>query len=416
MNAEGLLGALLADSHMRGFDELPDLIAVHAARVGFCDPLIYLADLQQAVLRPVPGGSMAADESPAIHLGMESTLAGRAFRHGVLLEGPPGTNGDRPGGNGGDTDNPSSADEDSHCLWVPLLDGADRLGVLKLTAPAVDDTTRACAWQLAMFVALLIVNKRRHSDTYARLIRSREMNLAAEVQWTLMPSPSVVTKDLAISAVLEPAYAVGGDAFDFAFDGRLAHLCILDAMGHDLSSGLVASVALASYRNNRLGGAGLAQISEAVHAAVCDQFDQTRFITGILAELDTRTGQLSWVNRGHPPPLIIRQGRWIVELACRPTPPMGVDLAATPVVCSDQLEPGDRLLLYTDGIIEARSPHGEPFGLDRFIDFIIRREADALTTQETLRRLIHTIMDYQKDALRDDATVLLAEWRPGDGT
>jgi serine phosphatase RsbU (regulator of sigma subunit) len=130
--------------------------------------------------------------------------------------------------------------------------------------------------------------------------------------------------------------------------------------------------------------------------------------------LDTRTGMLSWVNRGHPPPLVIRQGRWITELTCTPTPPMGIDMGVTPTLYRDQLEPGDRLLFYTDGIVDARSPDGELFGLDRFTDFIIRREADGLTAPETLRRLIHTVLEHQNSALQDDATVLLAEWCLGD--
>jgi serine phosphatase RsbU (regulator of sigma subunit) len=93
---------------------------------------------------------------------------------------------------------------------------------------------------------------------------------------------------------------------------------------------------------------------------------------------------------------------------------MGIDMGVTPTLCRDQLEPGDRLLFYTDGIVDARSPDGEPFGLDRFTDFIIRREADGLTAPETLRRLIHTVLEHQNDAVQDDATVWLAEWCPGN--
>lgn len=79
-------------------------------------------------------------------------------------------------------------------------------------------------------------------------------------------------------------------------------------MGHDLSVGLTASIAVASCRNNRRQGVGLVVTSEAIHHAVGDQFDQTRFATGILADLDTQTGVLGWVDRAHPAPLPIRQG------------------------------------------------------------------------------------------------------------
>jgi serine phosphatase RsbU (regulator of sigma subunit) len=78
-----------------------------------------------------------------------------------------------------------------------------------------------------------------------------------------------------------------------------------------------------------------------------------------------------------------------------------------------QLHRGDRLLFYTDGIIEAQSPEGEMFGLDRFIEFIVRHEAEGMTAPETLRRLIQSILRHQHGRLQDDATVLTVEWQAG---
>jgi serine phosphatase RsbU (regulator of sigma subunit) len=425
MDVEGMLEGLLAESQACALDELPALVGAHAARVGLTDARIYLADLQHAVLRPLPcsGPARAAGPDPGESLGIDATLAGRAFRNGELLEGPPAADWAGPASVteavGAEPVDAEAADEQPapgqapRWLWLPLAVGAERLGVLRVTAhTALDGAGHALAGRLASFVALLLVSRRRHSDNYARLLRSRDMSLAAEVQWTLMPPPALVTDTVTVAAVLEPAYEVGGDAFDFALDGPLMHLAILDALGHDLASGLVSSIALASYRNNRLRGAGLAEISTAIDDAVAAQFDQTRFVTGILARLNTATGDLAWISRGHPPPLIIRQGRWVIQLECEPASPMGIALGDPPAVCEVQLEPGDRLLCYTDGIVDARSPEGEFFGLDRFTDFIVRREADGLGAQETLRRLINTVLDHQKASLQDDATVLLAEWRP----
>jgi serine phosphatase RsbU (regulator of sigma subunit) len=395
---ERMLGGLLQASHRCSLDELPGLVRHHGAIAGLHDAVIYLADRQQEMLLPLLAGD-GEGERVAKEFRIDSTLPGRAFRNVELVHAR--------------TEAAESAELAGHGLWIPLLDGTERLGVLGLRAEALDEVALESARHLVSLVALLLVSKRSHSDTYTRVTRTREMNLAAELQWTLLPPLSFANEAVVIAAALEPAYEVAGDALDYALSGRTAHLSVFDAMGHDLAAGLTASIAVASCRNNRRQGAGLVETSEAVDAAVGEQFDQTRFATGILANLDIDTGVLTWVNRAHPPPLLVRQGRWIRSLGCAPAPPMGLGLGIAPVLCHDQLEPGDRLLLYTDGVTEARGTRGQWFGLNRFADFIVRGEADGLTAPETLRRLILAILTYHDGKLRDDAAVLLVEWRSG---
>jgi serine phosphatase RsbU (regulator of sigma subunit) len=403
LDDERLLAGLLLASRRCSLDELAGLVARHAALAGFHDSVIYLLDRQQEVLRPLLGDGVQGRQVVG-EFGVDSTLAGRVFRNAETAEARTEAGESATG----------PVDPADHWLWVPLLNGIERLGVLGMRVHTVDEAVLARAERLAALVALLVVSRRSQSDTYARLTRTKEMTLAAEMQWTLLPPLTFANDAVVISAALEPAYEVAGDALDYALAGQVAHLSIFDAMGHDLSAGLTASIAVASSRNNRRQGAGLVETSEAIDAAVAGQFDRTRYATGILAQLDTETGLLSWVDRGHPPPLLIRQGRWISSLECQPGPPMGLGLGIAPVLCHDQLEPGDRLLLYTDGVTEARRPRGhERFGLDRFADFIIRSEADGLSAPETLRRLIQAVLSYHDGSLSDDAAVLLVEWHAG---
>lgn len=384
---ERMLTGLLAASHMASVDRLPSLVAEHAVHAGLYDVLIYVADLQQESLVLLGTG----DGAPTLRI--DGTLAGRAFQSVQPLSSPEPDNG-------------------LDTWWVPMLDGTERLGVLRVSArPDGRGTVEYAMEHLSSLTALALVSSRPYSDSYARLVRSRSMNIAAEMQWNLMPPLTSANEDVVIGAAMEPAYEIGGDAFDYALSGSRVHVAVFDAMGHDTSAGLTATLAVAACRNHRREGGGLADVGEAIEAALIEQFGPTRYATALIAELDSSTGELQWINRGHHPPVVIRQGRWVNTLTCPPAHPLGTALGLRTTVCHHQLQPGDRVLLYTDGITEARNSKGEEFGLARFVDFVIRREADGLPVPETLRRLVRSVLDYHDGQLRDDATVLLLEWR-----
>ncbi|MEV4315675.1 PP2C family protein-serine/threonine phosphatase [Actinocrispum sp. NPDC049592] len=381
-----MLAGLLEAGHLATMEQIHGLTVRYAAAVGLSDVTILVPDLRQELLMPLTAMGQAGGA-----LSVDAGLAGRAFRHLELI-----TSGRPPAG--------------PH-FWIPLLDGTERVGVLGVRAAGNDADTISRVRALASLLALLIVSKRPHSDSYARLVRTKPMTVSSEVVWPLMPPLSFATEGLVVTGILEPAYEIGGDAVDYAIAGDVLHLSIFDAMGHDQAAGLTVALATGTCRNSRRENRSLVETSAAIDTAVGDHFGRTRFATGVLADLDTTTGLLSWVNRGHPPPLLIREGRWLRQLQCTPIPPMGFQLPVSLVGCQQQLQPGDRLLLYTDGIVEARDPAGRQFGLRRFTDFIIRREADGLSAPETLRRLMQTVLTYQNGRLQDDASVLLVEWR-----
>ncbi|MFJ4862331.1 MULTISPECIES: PP2C family protein-serine/threonine phosphatase [unclassified Streptomyces] len=385
-----MLGGLLAASHLMPLELLPSKAAEHAAAVGFTQVLIYVADLQGDVLRLLTGKGLDGGQGAAgeeAELKIEGTVAGRAFQYGQLLVGA----------------------ERSH-WWVPLLDGTERLGVLRITTGNADARALEDMELLSALLALIIDSKRRSSDSHARLTRVKPLHVAAEMQWHLMPPPTYADGRVVISGAMEPAYRISGDAYDYAIAGHVVHLSLFDAMGHDTAAGLSATLAMGACRNARRQGAGLVETSERIEEALIEQYGHSRYATGILADLDTRTGTLTWVNRGHHPPVIIRGGRWSTLLNCPPAHPMGTGLGLPATLCRDQLEPGDRLVFYTDGITEARRSAGVEFGLARFIDFLIRHHAAGLPVPETLRRLIHAVLDHHDGHLQDDATVLFCEW------
>ncbi|MGN9841045.1 PP2C family protein-serine/threonine phosphatase [Nonomuraea sp. H19] len=401
---EELLSGLLRAAHLASLEDLPFLVAEHAARAGLAHTMLYVADLQQQFLVPLPGQCDEAGQ-PLERIPIDTTIAGLAFRGVEPVQA-------RTAAVSGEPPEPFTfTGEGPRRLWMPLLDGTERIGVLGMIVPPADDAVLARVSRLAALVALLVESKRAFSDVYARLVRTRPMALSAEVLWNLMPGATFANDRVVVTAALEPAYEVGGDAYDFALNGDVLRLSIFDAMGHDTSAGLTATIAMGSGRKHRREGADVVAVSEAIDEAIAEQFGTTRFATGILADLDTRSGWLIWANRGHPPPVVLRRGQPVATLESPSGTPMGVRLGLPTESGRYQLEPGDRLLLYTDGVIEAQDPQGERFGLERFIDFVIRREADGVPAPETLRRLINTILDHQHGWLQDDATVLLVEWR-----
>jgi hypothetical protein len=385
---------LLKAAHLTAPEKLADLLTVHAAAaLGIERITVYLADLRDVVL--VPLESPEKDQKPALRI--DGTLAGRAFR--TLTE----VNAHHDGG---------------HRLWLPLVDGTVRLGVLELTmAPSHDRLTHTTLTRcriLAHVTGLLIISKGHYSDTFAGLRRRERMDLSAELEWALMPPQTVATDQVVVTAAIEPAYRVGGDAYDFSLIRDKLHLSLFDAAGHDLTAGLAASIAMAASRNTRRSGGHLTDIALLADHALAQQNLEERFITAILGVLDLLTGRLTWVNCGHPPPLLIRHDRVIKELIRPPSPPIGLLDREIPDTHTEDLEPGDRLLLYTDGVVEARTADGDLFGLHRLADAIIRTTAAGITAPEALRRLVHGLLDEHTDRLTDDATIMLVEWRPED--
>lgn len=400
-----VVAELLARSHLLAPDELADILARCARPLGVSAARIYLADLEQHDLRALPGGGTP---SPAV-LPIDSTRAGQAFRAVATRYGPAAGAGQRH-------------------IWIPLVDGTERLGVLELIArdAGADSATLLARYRtLASLTGLMVVSKSSYSDTYARTRRSRPMTVQAELVWAFLGPRTFATDQVLVAATLEPAYEVGGDAFDYAMLGDHLHVSIFDAVGHDLAAGLLASVGLASCRSTRRAGGSLPDVAARADETIAQQFGESRFVTALLCDLDVATGLFSWIPCGHPPPLLIRGNRVIRELSRQPQLPLGLadlDLLTgfgekagpgrPPPVYTERLAPGDRLLLYTDGIIEGQAPDGRSFGMQRLTDFFLWNGNGRTPAPETLRQLNRAITDFQHGRLSDDATIVMVEWRP----
>jgi serine phosphatase RsbU (regulator of sigma subunit) len=394
--AARMFTGLLADGHLSTPDEVAAIVAANAAPLGVSSVVIYLVNYEQTDLIPVPGPHSVGRSV----LRMEGTLAGRAF---VTVRAQ---------------DVEAVEEPKLRRLWLPLVDGTERLGVLELLLPGSDDgvpsDVLAVYERYAHMVAQLVLAKGLYGDTFESVRRSRPMTVAAELQWTLLPPLTFATDGFALSGMLEPSYSVGGDSFDYAVDQSVAHLAVFDAMGHGLTAALAAAVAVSTYRNARRRSLDLVGSYGVIDDAVAAEFGDSRYVTAVLARLDLHTGALSWISAGHPPPLLLRSAHGVRPLELATSTPLGWQLRGDPPpVGHAHLQPGDRVLFYTDGLTEARTSDGAFFTVERLAEFLERQAAAGFPAPETLRRLRHAVLAHQHGALQDDATALLVEWRRG---
>jgi serine phosphatase RsbU (regulator of sigma subunit) len=376
---------LLLDAGNAAPHELAGLIDACAISLGATGATAYLADLQQHVLLPF---TTDEDTGP---LSIDATLAGRAFQA---------------------FDTQTAEGEDGLRVWIPLVLGTDRIGVLGATLKDGDPAVLRLLQRLATTAASMIASKTAYGDTLVKLRRVGPIGLAAEIQYALLPPLSFASRQVVVAAALEPCYNVAGDTIDYAVDAGRAAIGVFDGMGHGLHSAQCASLTVATYRNARRGGKSLAEIFETIDVTLQESLGGEAFTTAVIAELDTTTGRLTWVNAGHPEPLLLRGGKLIRALHVEPQPPLGLgDLSAGDVqLGSEQLEPGDLLLVFTDGVVEARSPGGEFFGVERLVDLVLRHLAGGLPAAETMRRVVRELLDHQDGQLSDDASLLLLQW------
>ncbi|MEW2296040.1 PP2C family protein-serine/threonine phosphatase [Streptomyces sp. NPDC006743] len=382
---EALLGAVLDRAHELPPHHIGPLVADVVERLGGRSPQVLLQDYGQLLLVPLPGQGLTGGDPQLI----DDSAAGRCFLDALPVEMP---------------------ENDGVRVHLPLLDGGDQVGVLAVTLDRVDDDGRRILLRLSGLVADLLVTKHGYSDLFFRTRRGEPMSVAAEIQWSLLPPLAMIMPRVALAGVLEPAYDVAGDSFDYALNGDVLHLAVIDAMGHGLDAATMATVAIGAYRHARRLGIGLTEIYAFMDDAVAKQFGTEHFVTAQMMRLDTETGHLQWVNAGHPAPLLVRDHRVTGRLVAPTTLPVGLG-GAEPESSELELERGDRVLCFTDGLIEEHTAGEKQFGEEQLIDWVNGLERTGRGVRAVARALSHTLMRARGGRTTDDATLLLLEWR-----
>jgi serine phosphatase RsbU (regulator of sigma subunit) len=355
-------------------DEVRQLLGAKRAR-------LYVADYSVQHLQEIGVDGGDGDSKP-----IDSTLAGRAFVTATTV-----------------------ISEKTPTVFMPLLEGANHVGLLELEYDELPDLPLPSSDNvLALFVSLLM-NLKRYSDEWDRVRRVKPLSVAAEIQWGLLPPLNCATPEVSIGGMLEPAYSIGGDSLDYAFNGPKLDFAIVDAIGRGMPAVLLSVTAINAFRNERRAGRGLESWYEKTDRIIESQFGDHNFLTAHIGSLDVASGVLRWVSAGNIPPMLLRNGKFAGELECAPSLPLGLG-GHVAEVASVSLQRGDRILFYTDGLTESRSPDDrELFGTERLADMLVQASLDAVNVAETTRRLARKIVEYS-GGLQDDATLVLLEY------
>jgi serine phosphatase RsbU (regulator of sigma subunit) len=262
---------------------------------------------------------------------------------------------------------------------------------------------------LANVAAAKIENVRLLEESLEKRHMEEDMRMAAEIQNGLLPreAPAVPGWDLA--GCNRPCRTVGGDYYDFVLDDGRLLIALGDVSGKGTGAALLMTVLRAAVRAHWAQPA-LADAVARINRTVCQNVPSSKYVTFFLAVLEPATGRLGFVNAGHNPPLLVRADGSLQKLEDG-----GLVLGLFEnIVYADgavRMEPGDTLVIYSDGVTETWDPQGEEFGEEKLAEFVTRcRSLGAAALQEAVLREIER---FEEGARATDDRTLVVLKRTG---
>jgi phosphoserine phosphatase RsbU/P len=239
----------------------------------------------------------------------------------------------------------------------------------------------------------------------ARLeIQEEELQRAREIQESLLPKEIPQLSGFELASAWQPARAVGGDYFDVLKLGenRLA-ICIADVSGKGVPAALLMANVQASLRASVRDLDSPARVCSIINGMLCESISADKFVTFFCGVLDAASHTFRYCNAGHPYPILVSSG--VLRTLDQGGAVLGVFPAWTYQDLSVGLNSGDRLLLFTDGIIEAEGPHGEEFGMEKVAAFAKAHAANSAARIN--QQLLAQVTEFCGAQFQDDATLLV---------
>ena len=238
-----------------------------------------------------------------------------------------------------------------------------------------------------------------------------EIEIARDVQLSLLPPKDLELKDFEVASFASPAADVGGDYHDFVeVDGDVC-IAIGDVSGHGLAAGLVMAMAKSAFQAQLLNDSDPRRVLTTLNAVVQKAGDNRTLMTFLYCRVDRESGRMWFANAGHVYPLFSRPSEGILQWLETSSYPLGVrsDLK---LECREvQLQPGDHIYLISDGLIEAIDEKGDSYGYSRFLESVRRHGGGK--PAKALEGILDDLGAFAASGPReDDITLIIARYSP----
>ena len=300
-------------------------------------------------------------------------------------------------------------------IAVPIVSGGAVIGALNLESSTLDAFSEADVEYLEFFAVAAAISIEKavvHRELIEKQRIEQQLHIAKQVQSALLPAADPIVQGYDIAGTNVPTWEIGGDYFDYLPqpDGRLG-IAVADVSGKGVPAALIMATFRAALRAQRVRGLELDGIADRLNRILLESTDASRFVTAFYGLLDPPSGEFAFANCGHNPPILLR-GAGPRETLPSGGPALGMWREARFAPGSVALRPGDILVLYTDGVIEAMNASGEMFGVDRLERVIASRRHDAA------RDLVGAVVDATRafagrSTYEDDFTLVVVKRQGG---
>ena len=293
-------------------------------------------------------------------------------------------------------------------ICAPMLFQNELFGVIQLDSTGMGMFSRedvSLTMVLAMEVGMALAYARVHAKLLERELIERDLGLARKIQHHFLPPHPPAVPGFAFGVVYEPALAVGGDLYDFVelAGGRVA-VAIGDVSGKGVSAALFAAKVICDLRYQAAGQTSAAAILHRLNATLSVGDHEGMFVTLALVVVDPAARRLIVASAGHPLPLMREAKGRVATIGRTGDKPLGLDESAEFVEYEYEIDPGDGVVLYTDGIIEAINPHNELYGEHRLFDVLRPAGQDAEALVQNITTSVHAFAAGHPQS--DDVTVV----------